>query len=132
MKWVGPKKERQPLNIGRADGKLLFMAGLFNYWRPANSQGRPMLTFTIVTTAPSRWMARIHSRMPVILQDDQVETWLDPAITESQKLNELLKAPPENFLDYPVSRQINSVRFDDSDYAQRIDMDYLRLLQKES
>jgi putative SOS response-associated peptidase YedK len=41
--WVGPKKERQPLNIARADGKLLFMAGLFNYWKPANSQGRPML-----------------------------------------------------------------------------------------
>jgi putative SOS response-associated peptidase YedK len=35
--WVGPKKERQPLNIGRADGKLLSMAGLFNYWKPANS-----------------------------------------------------------------------------------------------
>jgi len=106
--WVGPKKERQPLNIARKDGKLLSMAGLFNYWKPAASQGRPTLTFTIVTTAPSRWMARIHNRMPVILQDDQVETWLDPTIAEPQKLNELLKAPPEDFLDcYPVSRQIN-------------------------
>ena len=28
--WVGPKKERQPLNIARADGKLLSMAREFN------------------------------------------------------------------------------------------------------
>jgi putative SOS response-associated peptidase YedK len=35
------------------DGKLLSMAGLFNYWKPAASQGGPMLTFTVVTTAPS-------------------------------------------------------------------------------
>jgi len=40
--WVGPKKERQPLNIARSDGKLLSMAGLFNYWKPATSQGRPI------------------------------------------------------------------------------------------
>src|SRR5882672_8634372 len=33
--WAGPKKERQPLNIARADGKLLSLAGLFNYWKPA-------------------------------------------------------------------------------------------------
>jgi putative SOS response-associated peptidase YedK len=32
--WVGPKKERQPLNIARSDGKLLSMAGLFNLRLP--------------------------------------------------------------------------------------------------
>ena len=26
--WVGPKKERQPLNIARADGKLLIDGGI--------------------------------------------------------------------------------------------------------
>ena len=128
--WVGPKKERQPLNIGRADGKLLSMAGLFNYWKPANSQGRPMLTFTVVTTAPSQWMARIHNRMPVILQDGQVDTWLDPTVSDPQRLGELLKAPMEDFLScYPVSRGINSVRFDEPECAEKIDLDYAGLLQ---
>ena len=130
--WVGPKKERQPLNIARADGQLLSMAGLFNYWRPAGSHGRPMLTFTVVTTAPSRWMARIHNRMPLILQDDQIGTWLDPTLSDPQQLGELLKAPPEDFLDcYAISRQINSVRFDEPEYATEIALDYTRLLQNE-
>ena len=131
--WVGPKKERQPLNVRRADGKLLSMAGLFNYWKPTASQGRPMLTFTVVTTAPSQWMARIHNRMPVILQDNHIDAWLDPTISDPQQLGELLKAPPEDFLDcYAISRQINSVKFDEPEYAKEIALDYRPLLQIES
>src|SRR4030095_538714 len=127
---LGRKKDRQPLNIARANGKLLSMAGLFNYWKPANSQGRPMLTFTVVTTAPSQWMARIHNRMPVILQDSQVDTWLDPTVSDPQHLGKLLKAPMEDFLNcYPVSRGINSVRFDEHAYAERVDLDYAGLLK---
>ena len=40
--WVGPKGRRQPLSIGRADGKLLSMAGLFNYWKAKDSEGSPI------------------------------------------------------------------------------------------
>jgi len=130
--WVGPKKERQPLNVRRADGKPLSMAGLFNYWKPA-SEGRPMLTFTVVTTPPSRWMARIHNRMPAILRDDQIDAWLDPTVSDPRQLGELLKPTPDSFLDcYPVSRKVNSVRFDEPEYAERIDLDYGLLLQDES
>jgi putative SOS response-associated peptidase YedK len=131
--WIGPKKARQPLNIARADGKLLSLAALFNYWRPAASKGRPMLTFTIVTTEPNQWMARIHNRMPVILQDADIDTWLDPAVSNPQQLGELLKAPPEGFLDcYPISRKINSVQFDEAEHAEKVDLDYAGLLKQES
>src|SRR5262245_786947 len=130
--WVGPKKERQPLNIARTDGNLLSIAGLFNYWKLPASKGRPMLTFTVITTAPNRWMALIHDRMPAILQDDQIDAWLDPIVSNPRQLEELLKPPPEGFLDcYPVSRSINSVRFDEADYAERIDLDYTGMLQDE-
>jgi putative SOS response-associated peptidase YedK len=68
--------------------------------------------------------------MPVILQDDQIDTWLDPALTEPQKLSEMLKAPPEDLLDcYPVSREMNSVRMDQPESAEPIDVDYSPLLE---
>jgi len=109
------------------------MAGLFNYWKPAASQGRPILTFTVVTTIPSQWMARIHNRMPVILRDDQIGPWLDPRVSDPQQLAGLLKAPPEGFLDCSaISRQINSVKFDEPEYAKEIALDYTGLLQNES
>src|SRR5439155_3583785 len=104
----------------------------FNYWRPAASQGRPMLTFTVVTTAPSQWMARIHNRMPVILQDEQIDTWLDPTVSDPEQLGRLLQPPPEDFLDcYAISRQINSVKFDEPECAKEIALDYTGLLQNE-
>jgi putative SOS response-associated peptidase YedK len=46
--------------------------------------------------------------MPVILQNGQIGTWLDPTVSDPQQLGDLLKAPPDVFLDcYAISRQIN-------------------------
>ena len=107
------------------------MAGLFSYWRPEGSQGRPIPTFTVITVAANRWMARIHDRMPAILQDDEVKTWLDPRLTDSRQLHALLKAPPENFLDcYPVDpKLVNSARMDAPECVNETGTDYSRWLK---
>ena len=105
------------------------MAGLYSYWKPEGSEGRPVPTFTVVTVEPSQWMARIHNRMPAILQDDQIETWLDPAVSEPGKLSELLKAPPEDFLgSYPVDpKLVNSALVDTPKCVDPINPDYTPL-----
>ncbi len=128
--WVGPKGHKQPLHIARRDGGFLSMAGLFNYWKPAGSEGRPFPTFTIVTTEANPWMARIHNRMPVMLQDDQIGTWLDPSLTDPERLANLTQAPPEDFLDfYPVSRKMNSGLIEDPECAERVDADVTSLFK---
>ena len=51
---------------------------------------------------------------------DQIGAWLDPTVSDPKQLRELLKAPPEDFLDcYAISRQINSVKFDEAEYNVR-------------
>lgn len=129
--WVGPKGKKQPLNISRRDGKFLSMAGLYNFWRPSGSQGRPIPTFTIVTTVPNPWMTRIHNRMPVILQDDEVDTWLDPGLSDAERLTHFLKAPPEDFLEcYPVDKNLlNSGLTDAPECAENTGVDYAPLLR---
>src|SRR5262245_28053996 len=129
--WVGPKGGRQPLSIERVDGKLLSIAGLFNYWRPKQTEAPPIATFTVVTTEPNKWMARIHNRMPVIFQDNQFNSWLDPTTSDPQKLSELLKSPPEDFLQYdPVSKELSSARVDEPAFAERIELDCSSLLKE--
>jgi hypothetical protein len=52
---------------------------------------------------------------------------------DPQQLRELLKPPPEDFLDcYAISRQLNSVKFDEPEYAKEIALDYTGLLLNES
>jgi putative SOS response-associated peptidase YedK len=127
--WIGPKKKRQPLHISRRDGNFLSMAGLYSYWKPEGSEGRPIPTFTVVTVEPNQWMAKIHNRMPAILPDDGIETWLDPAVSDLDRLSELLKAPPEDFLDsYPVdAKLVNSARIDVPECVNPINPDYTPL-----
>ena len=128
--WVGPKGGRQPLSIERADGKLLSMAGLFNYWRSKDATEPPIATFTVVTTMPNNWMARIHNRMPVVLQDNHINSWLDPTTSDPRTLRDLLQPPPEDFLQYhPVSKEMSSARIDEPACAEKIDLDCSSLLK---
>jgi len=129
--WVGPKGKKQPLNIARRDGKLLSMAGLFSFWKPASSKGRPLLTFTVVTITPNRWMSRIHDRMPVLLQDDEVDVWLNPAVSDPDRLGSFLKAPPEDFLEsHAVDKNLlNSGLIDAPECAADTGVDYEPLLR---
>ena len=129
--WVGPRGKKQPLHISRHDGSFLSMAGLYSYWKPEGTEGRPIPTFTVITTEPNQWMARIHNRMPVMLPDEQIETWLDPSISNPHILSGLLKAPPEDFLDcYPVDpKLVNSGRVDTPECVNDTGTDYSHLLK---
>jgi hypothetical protein len=50
-----------------------------------------------VSEGVDQWMARIHNRMPVILQDHQIDSWVNPRVSDPQQLEELLKTPPQDF-----------------------------------
>ena len=71
---VPGQKKKQKIRIARADGDLITLAGLYDYWR----RGDDVLeTFTILTTAPNAMMEPIHNRMPVILGEGDEDEWLD-------------------------------------------------------
>jgi len=67
--------------------------------------------------------------MPAILPDDGTKTWLDPNVSDLGRLGELLKAPPEDFLDsYPVdAKLVNSARVDVPECVNPINSDYTPL-----
>ncbi len=57
----------------------MLFAGLYEYWRspeePADAEMTK--TCTIITTTPNEDMDAIHDRMPVVLELDDVETWIN-------------------------------------------------------
>ncbi|MDE2746756.1 MAG: SOS response-associated peptidase [Chloroflexota bacterium] len=110
--WSGPKNQRQPHWIHRADREPFVFAGLYDIWHP--EPDRPAVTFTILTREASEALANIHSRMPVVLPPDRHEEWLDPGNQERESTLALLDVTPDDsFISMPVSSRVNAVKHDD-------------------
>ena len=55
----------------------------------------------------------VHNRMPVILQPEDEEQWLDASRTPYAKARPLLKPLPEELMDaHDVSPIVNSAKYD--------------------
>ena len=65
----------------------------------------------MIITRPNKFVAEVHDRMPVLLEEQDYEPWL------SGKAGlELLKPAAENVLQKcPVSKRVNSSRAPDDD-----------------
>ncbi len=110
--WRREGKTRQPFAIRRSDGDVLALAGLWSFWRdPVTEEGRR--TFTIVTSQANDAIAELHDRMPVVLDQEVWDRWLDPMIPDPSELLGLLVPNEAVELDlFPVSRLVNDVRND--------------------
>jgi putative SOS response-associated peptidase YedK len=75
--WKAVPDGKQPYAIARTDGAPLAFAGLWEGWR--SPEGETLRTFTIVTTAANDDIARLHDRMPAILEEDDWPGWLGEA-----------------------------------------------------
>lgn len=104
---VGAHAPKQPFYIHRADSRPLAMAGLFEDWQGPSG---PVRTFTVLTRDAVGSLGRIHDRMPVLVEDDGWEGWLDPASTRESLesiLEEALLVGDDQLEAYPVSTRVN-------------------------
>ena len=103
-----PAKRRppkQPFFIGPADGSLLAMAGLYEFWK--SPAGEWLATCTIITTTAEDAVGHIHDRMPMTVRPDRWDAWLDPSVTEGAM--DLLDVPGSALEAYAVSRLVSTV-----------------------
>lgn len=98
------------------------LAGLWDVWRKPD--GRKVESFTIITTEPNDLIQPIHNRMPVILQPEDEEQWLDVSRTTFTKVRSLLKPYPEDLMDaHDVSPIVNSAKYDGPECIQPVSED---------
>jgi len=71
-------------------------------------------TCSILTTTPNALTSAVHDRMPVILDPDGYDLWLDPGMRDVSVVSDLLKPFDACLMRcYPISTRINSVVHDD-------------------
>jgi len=99
----------EPFAVRREDGDLLALAGLWSSWRDPATAAR-LYTCTILTTDPNQLVARLHDRMPVVLDPADWDAWLGES-TPRQKIRALLRPVPlDGLAAYAVSPAVNNVR----------------------
>jgi putative SOS response-associated peptidase YedK len=110
-------RRRQPHLFRRVDGHPLAFAGLWEPWRDPNLSDDPdawMRSCTIITTAAGPDVADIHDRMPVVLEPDGWERWIDRDFHDLDELSALLRPSFAGTLErYPVDARVGNVANDD-------------------
>jgi putative SOS response-associated peptidase YedK len=117
--WVRTGKPKQPYCFEVNEGELFAFAGLWDRWRDAN--GEWIKTCSILTTTPNAVTSAVHDRMPVILNPDGYDLWLDPGMSNVGEISELLKPCDARLMrGYPISSRINHVANDDAECCQPV------------
>jgi putative SOS response-associated peptidase YedK len=119
--WRRTGASKQPYCFEVRGGELFAFAGLWDGWKDSN--GRWVKTCSILTTTPNAVTATVHDRMPVILDPDCYDLWLDHGVRDVATVAKLLK-PYDATLTrcYPVSTRINRVANDDEACSRPADL----------
>jgi putative SOS response-associated peptidase YedK len=124
--WKRNGKAKQPYCFEVNEGELFAFAGIWDRWK--DPSGNVVETCSILTTTPNAVTAAIHDRMPVILDPDRYDPWLDPGMSDAGVASELLKPYDARLMScYPVSTGINHVANDDAECAMPMELAQSRL-----
>lgn len=110
--WTGPKGAKQPFYFHLNNDEPLLLAGLWETWRSGDDM---VDSCTVITRASIGKPAEYHHRMPVFLEQSDIEAWISglPDVA-----HEITRKTSTEWIDiYPVSREVNNSR---NDYASLI------------
>jgi putative SOS response-associated peptidase YedK len=105
----------QPFFVYRTDAgvkRLPFaLAGLWERW--VSSDGEVVESCAILTQPARPPVDAVHDRMPLVVERESWDRWLDPAITDRAAIEPMLAPQSPALLATPVSPHVNDPRHDD-------------------
>ncbi|WP_026811000.1 SOS response-associated peptidase [Arenibacter latericius] len=107
---TAPKNFKIPFYFERKNKALLSLAGLYTTTKDGFN------TFTILTKEATPLFKKIHNtknRRPVILNDEDVQVWLNPELTQNNILSVIKNDMDDAALHaYPISKDLYSPKVD--------------------
>jgi putative SOS response-associated peptidase YedK len=110
FEWNHKNETKQPYFIRLKDSNILAFAGLWEHW--AGKDGEVIDSCTIITTGANETVGNIHDRMPVIIEPELYDRWLDPETKEKSLLSLFAPFPNKKILAYPVGIEVNNPKND--------------------
>ncbi|MCR2785547.1 MULTISPECIES: SOS response-associated peptidase [unclassified Microbacterium] len=128
--WKQVDGGKVPHYIHPADDQPMFFAGLYEWWKdPQKADDDPerwLLSFTILTRESIGRLGSIHDRMPLFIDGDFADAWLDTD-TDDHNVRDLLDAAidaapalADTLEDHVVSAAVGNVRNDSPDLIEPV------------
>ncbi len=108
--WKGERGSKQPFHVTWKNSEIVSLAGIFT--KTDNGY-----TFLVVTEEARGKMKEIHDRMPVVLNAETEDEWLD----EGSKIQGVERLPSEELEVYPVSQKVNDPSFDRPEAVEQVE-----------
>jgi putative SOS response-associated peptidase YedK len=119
--WKRTGKSTQAYCFEVDGGQLFAFAGIWDRWQ--DSSAKTIQTCSILTTTPNEVAFAVHDRMPVILDPDGYDLWLDPGMKDVSAISELLKPFEAGVMRcYPVGTRINHTANDDEECSKPVEL----------
>jgi putative SOS response-associated peptidase YedK len=118
--WARTGRTKRPYCFEINAGELFAFAGLWDRWKDPSGCVK---TCSILTTTPNAVTAPVHDRMPVILDPDSYDLWLDPGMKDVGATCELLKPYDARLVRrYPMSTRVNSTANDEEECSVPVEL----------
>ncbi|WP_424768705.1 SOS response-associated peptidase [Paenibacillus sp. sgz302251] len=123
QKQFGKERDPRAMHIVVPSKKLFGIAGIYDCWRNVN--GKEVRAFTMLTAGASGAMSVWQPRVPVILDADGIEDWLNPRITAFSSLRKHLEAMDSYLMRaYPVTNEVHNDLYESPDCIREIRPDF--------
>ncbi|MGM0560315.1 MAG: SOS response-associated peptidase [Pseudomonadota bacterium] len=114
LEWPEGRGPKQPYGVRHREGELLVFAGLWERWYdPAQTAPRALESCTILTTAARGALRSVHHRMPVMLQPQDYDDWLDPTTSGADLATVLDRYPEDELAIDAFPQALNDSRVED-------------------
>jgi putative SOS response-associated peptidase YedK len=108
------RSDKRPFHVRMKDGATFAFAGLWESWTGPN--GEEMESAAIVTTDANRALRPIHERMPVMLEPEAYDMWLDCRGVDADTASALIAPIRDDRIEaYEISPAVNKVANDSAD-----------------
>lgn len=119
----GKEKAPRAMHVVVPGQPLLAIPGFYDHWK--NNSGQEIRAFTFITAASSGPVSGWLPRVPVVLDEEGVEDWLDPKVKEVRPLRKHLEPLESHQLRaYPVTNNIGDEEYESPDCIREIVPDF--------
>jgi putative SOS response-associated peptidase YedK len=114
--WKKTGTRKVPYRIAFKTKEPFAFAGIWSTVHGKDGRAHP--TFAILTTEANELVAHIHSRMPVILREEDEDDWLKPQLGLDEARAMLSPYPASHMGTYEVSTRVNSPAYNGPDLVK--------------